>query len=93
MYASIVNIKICVNLGQEIHPLRKANIIIEKYRNESNESLISRFRKAVDVDGVLKDYKLNFIISRKERENFKKFAALRRSKKKEKRIISAKTFK
>lgn len=52
--------------------------------------MLARFRKAVDTDGVLKDYKLNATLSKRERENFKKFASLRRSKKKEKRIYNAK---
>lgn len=70
--------------------MRAVNIVVEKKMYESFESMLARFRRLVDGEGVLKDYKLNAMILKKDRKKFKEFASARRVKKKEKRILSAK---
>lgn len=64
-------------------------LVITRKPNESLEALINRFRHAVDAEGILKDYKLNVLFSREERDKFKKFSTKRRSDKKNKRITDA----
>lgn len=65
------------------------NVEVIARKGESFESLLNRFRKAVDEEGVLKDYKLNSMMTKKERKKFKEFAADRRYKKKMKRVNDA----
>jgi ribosomal protein S21 len=62
---------------------------VNRKKNESIESLINRFRSKVASDGIIKDYKLNVMFSREEREKFKKFSNKRRIEKKNKRIKEA----
>jgi ribosomal protein S21 len=62
---------------------------VYKKKNESIESLINRFRSKVASEGIIKDYKLNVMFSREEREKFKKFSNKRRVEKKNKRIQEA----
>jgi hypothetical protein len=65
------------------------NVVVEKRDYETMESLINRFRRTVDSENVLKDHKLNVILSRTERKQFKKFASQRRNRKKVKRVATA----
>jgi len=64
-------------------------ICVTRKPHESLEGLISRFRHKVDAEGVLKDYKLNVMFSREEREKFKMFSNKRRVDKKVKRVKEA----
>lgn len=66
-----------------------ANITVERYANESFEAFHARFKKMVNVEGVLKDHKMNVLMSRNERKKFKQFAASRRTRKKQKRVVNA----
>lgn len=68
---------------------RTVNVCVERLKNESFEALLSRFRKTVEREGVLKDHKMNSLMSRTERNKFKEFASSRRSKKKQKRVTNA----
>ncbi len=65
------------------------NCSVSARKGEPTDSLIRRFTRVVHRDGILKDYKLNVLLSREERANFKQFAALRRVRKKQKRVSSA----
>jgi len=62
---------------------------VVRKKNESIESLINRFRSKVVKEGIIKDYKLNVMFSREERDKFKKFSTKRRVEKKSKRIKEA----
>jgi len=62
---------------------------VVRKKNESIESLINRFRSKVAKEGIIKDYKLNMMFSREERNKFKKFSTKRRVEKKNKRIKEA----
>jgi ribosomal protein S21 len=62
---------------------------VYKRKNESIEIFINRFRSKVASEGIIKDYKLNVMFSREEREKFKKFSNKRRVEKKNKRIQEA----
>ncbi len=65
------------------------NIEVTRYKDEPFEAFLARFRKTVDKEGVLKDHKMNVLMTHRERKKFKAFAASRRSRKKEKRVSSA----
>lgn len=65
------------------------NCVVVKKDYETPERLINRFNKLVNDEGVLKDHKLNVMLSRRERKQFKSFASTRRNRKKTKRINNA----
>ena len=69
--------------------MKEKGIGVNRNKGESLESLISRFRYKIDHEGILKDYKLNVMFSREERERFKEFSNKRRNDKKNKRIQEA----
>lgn len=64
-------------------------VSVTRKQYESLDALISRFRHAVDAEGILKDYKLNVMLSREERTRFKEFSNKRRADKKSKRVNKA----
>ena len=65
------------------------NCSVTKKDYESSERLINRFNKLVSDEGIMKDHKLNVVLTRQEREQFKIFASKRRDRKKTKRIKTA----
>jgi ribosomal protein S21 len=62
------------------------NVCVKRGSKEPFESLLLRFRRKVESESVLKDYKCNVMMSREERKKFKEFTSSRRVKKKQKRI-------
>jgi len=60
--------------------------MVERRQYESFDQLLYRFRQTVEKDGILKDYRLNVMMSREERKRFKQFANDRRVQKKLKRV-------
>ena len=69
--------------------MKERGIGVNRNKGESLEGLISRFRRKIDEEGILKDYKLNVMFSREERIRFKEFSNKRRVEKKNKRIQEA----
>jgi hypothetical protein len=69
--------------------MKLINCVVERKPGERLESLINRFSKKINDEGVLKDHKLNVLSSREERKQFKLFASKRRTRKKIKRVSHA----
>ena len=67
---------------------KKCNCEI-KVKGNSLEEAIRKFNSEVKDSGILRDYKINVIMSREERRAFKKFIRDRRRKKKQQRILRA----
>jgi ribosomal protein S21 len=66
--------------------MSNVGVVVERRQYESIDSLLYRFRQSVEKDGILKDFRLNTMMSREERRRFKKFANDRRMQKKLKRV-------
>lgn len=64
------------------------NVSVEPQKYETVYSLVNRFIRKVDADGILKDYKLSKMTKR-DRETFKKFSSDRRKQKQLKRVQAA----
>lgn len=69
--------------------IQLTGVSVVRKQYESTEQLVNRFRSVVKEQGILKDHKLNVMMSREERKNFKEFARSRRFQKKQKRIVDA----
>ena len=55
--------------------MKLIHCFVEKREYESTERLINRFNKLVNDEGIMKDHKLNVILTREERKQFKIFAS------------------